>query len=163
MVLRQAALKDIPALLGLQKNIIDFERSFDQGIRENAIYYPETELEEIINNEMGRIVVLDEGTRLVGCGFGSIVTSSGWDAFDKKGVCWHDVCRPQVRTSQLSWELNGLGAPQRGARSILFKNHLSHHNQAHRVVLGFLHTQPLLFFKTQLSKPHSHEPIAFLH
>ncbi|MBI1326710.1 MAG: GNAT family N-acetyltransferase [Alphaproteobacteria bacterium] len=97
MKLRPANLDDIPALMGLQKNIIEYERSFDSGIRANAIYYSQDRLEEIIQSDTGKVVVIDAENKLMGCGFGTITESSGWDAFDKKGYVGMMYVDPALR------------------------------------------------------------------
>ena len=85
MALRKAELNDIENLLRLQKHIIDHERSFDAAIRKDAIYYPEAKLKELVLSDEARVAVIEVDDQLMGCGFGTIVDSSGWDAYDKKG------------------------------------------------------------------------------
>lgn len=94
---REATERDIPALIQLQKELIAFERQFDIGIRDDALYYPADELRGLIHHAHGNVIVIETGDGLVACGLGKIVPGAGWDAYDKKGYIGMVYVSPNQR------------------------------------------------------------------
>ncbi|NQY79520.1 MAG: GNAT family N-acetyltransferase [Candidatus Caenarcaniphilales bacterium] len=97
MKLRPANIDDITSLMYLQENIIEYERSFDTAIRNDTIYYPEHKIKEIIEEDMGIVLVLENEGKLFGCGFGTVADAEGWDAYKQKGYLGMMYVAPSFR------------------------------------------------------------------
>lgn len=71
--LREALTEDIPRLLELEQEIIEAERPYDKGIKQdNVTYY---DLENLISNDNSYLVVVESNREIIGSGYAQIRAS----------------------------------------------------------------------------------------
>ena len=77
---REATLEDVSALLGLEQNIIDSERPYDQFIKEeNVSYY---DIPKLISESDSHMIIMESDGKIIGCGYAQIRESKSCHTHD---------------------------------------------------------------------------------
>ncbi len=70
MIIREAATNDIPVLLDLEQQVVEFERQYNPSIRSKDVYY--YDLSQLIESNESQLLVGEKDGQIIATGYASI-------------------------------------------------------------------------------------------
>src|SRR3989344_2763294 len=76
MKIRPAKISDVRVIKMLQGGLVDFERAFDNRIKDGKVQY--YNVLNILRDSNAKLLVCEIDNKIVGCGFGEIMKEPDW-------------------------------------------------------------------------------------
>lgn len=95
MEIRRAIESEIETLLSFEKGIVDFERPFDNTLKEGEIHY--YDLIELIKSERAEVLVAVVNHEIVGSGYAKIVPAEPYQKYTEYAYLGFMFVKPAFR------------------------------------------------------------------
>jgi len=101
--IRPARLEDLPMMLEFEKEIINYERNFDNSLKEGEIHY--YDLKELINSEDVKVLIAEIEKEIVGSGYAKILSSKPYEKNEEFGYLGFMYVNPKWRRKGINKEI----------------------------------------------------------
>ena len=95
IIIRSAKLEDLEVLFKFEQGIIEYERQFDDSLKEEHFYY--YDLKSLILSEESEVVVATQNDKLIGSAYGKILKSKPYKNYNKHVYIGFVFVEPEYR------------------------------------------------------------------
>ena len=95
IIIRSAKLEDLEVLFKFEQGIIEYERQFDDSLKEEHFYY--YDLKSLILSEESEVVVATQNDKLIGSAYGKILKSKPYKNHNKHVYIGFVFVEPEYR------------------------------------------------------------------